>query len=825
MKMGLFCSRLLIATFALGAGVLATNTAIARPYTGERMNLAQPDGTKVAVVLWGDEFFMRAESVDGYSLVVDPSGYWICYGALDATGKLVSTGYRYNGGTIPANALRSVGGKKGLRSDPKNVARIIQQTKAQLSPPSLRTSAAARKSSMEPVLQGAITGLVVVVDFPDRAADVSKEEIEAAFNGDSYDPENVSGDSRGSIRSWSETISYGKSSVQHQVLGYYQAAHPTKWYKRGGTWDYSGADDLKAEVYAYIDANIDLRQLGVVNGELRSLAILYAGDVVANGWANSLWPHASGASYLTDEGVYINRHFMSNIGSSLPLNLGTARHELGHSFFNWPDTYDYDGDSASGGGYAMESDLPSGVLRMWAGWMNVVDVSGSSGTYTLKGNGDTVYRYTNPANESEYFVVDYLRKQGWNSNAPDEGLIVWHVDEHGNHDWQQRTPELHYQLSVEQADGRYDLENNCGSRLGDLFRAGYRTRFDSTTVPDSNWWDVTPSGFRIWGVGVIGDTITFNVGEGGGDELDPTSDTGLVIAAHAQKCLDIYAGNTDDGGAAVLWGCNDATNQQFTFESVGRNTYNLRNVNSSKCLAVANSSTADLAVVDQRTCSTDANQRWEAIDAGNGRVKLRAQHSEKCLQVADSRTDDGATFQQSNCDSGTDQQFIVPSGVTASSPPPAQTEPCTPAATVCGGWVGNFGSGPYCFRTPDDIQGWGCSTFDGRTIEINDSPVSCGGVLPVKYNGYYYFDISAGMYSWASLYWWGPKGNCPVAAPSTRSVSKLTEPLLGSTDFNEEADEAVGCSVSRTSNGSFGGFGVAWVGLGLALAIRRRRRG
>ncbi len=83
-------------------------------------------------------------------------------------------------------------------------------------------------------------------------------------------------------------------------------------------------------------------------------------------------------------------------------------------------------------------------------------------------------------------------------------------------------------------------------------------------------------------------------------------------------------------------------------------------------------------------------------------------------------------------------------------------EPCTPSATITGGQSGNFNtSGPYCFRTPDTINGWGCSNFDGRTLQVNDVAETCGSLpMPTKYNGYYYFEASAGTFAWASIYWW-----------------------------------------------------------------------
>ena len=87
------------------------------------------------------------------------------------------------------------------------------------------------------------------------------------------------------------------------------------------------------------------------------------------------------------------------------------------------------------------------------------------------------------------------------------------------------------------------------------------------------------------------------------------------------------------------------------------------------------------------------------------------------------------------------------------------TEPCTPAATITGtgsGNSGNFGTtGAYCFRTPDNISGWGCSNLTGRTLKVNNVTETCGALpLPAKIDGFYYFDSSAGSVDYASIYWY-----------------------------------------------------------------------
>jgi len=83
-------------------------------------------------------------------------------------------------------------------------------------------------------------------------------------------------------------------------------------------------------------------------------------------------------------------------------------------------------------------------------------------------------------------------------------------------------------------------------------------------------------------------------------------------------------------------------------------------------------------------------------------------------------------------------------------------EPCSPAKDITSKNTGNFGTkSAFCFRTNSSIAGWGCSNLDGRTIKVNNTTVNCGASpLPAKVNGYYYFDVSAGTYEYASIHWW-----------------------------------------------------------------------
>jgi hypothetical protein len=91
------------------------------------------------------------------------------------------------------------------------------------------------------------------------------------------------------------------------------------------------------------------------------------------------------------------------------------------------------------------------------------------------------------------------------------------------------------------------------------------------------------------------------------------------------------------------------------------------------------------------------------------------------------------------------------------------SEPCaSPKDISCApsgsGTTNNFNTTTeYCFRTMATIDGWGCSNTTGWTLKVNGQTTTCGGTLPAKLNGLYYFDFigSSSALTYASMYWYG----------------------------------------------------------------------
>jgi len=502
------------------------------------MTMEQPDGSQVDVRLFGDEFYARGESLDGYTVMRDPRTGAICYAALngDST-EWVSTGMVYHGGSLAPSSPSLAGSALGgidPGQDLKREARHRIRSRAirelgleagdagqidgsdRLKPLGKIASSSARSaaSAGDSILK--VTGVIVLVDFPDVPATIPKEQIGDMANLNGF---KVNGNN-GSIRDYFLDVSHGKFEYNLEVTDYYTARYTKDYYDRDD--GYAGALELiKETLQALHEKGYDFSKLSLSStGRVRSVNVLFAGSA-GKVWAQGLWAHRGNIPTLTFDGVRLSGYMLAYIGSAL--TIGTFVHESGHLIFGWPDLYDYDSDSRGIGSYCLMSGQhaknpqpPNAYLRADAGWEPILDLkAGANGSVPVASNGRATYVYGNPRYLQEAYVIENVAKKGRWANMPDEGLMVWHVDENGDNSLQDRTPSRHYSVSVVQADGKFDLESNVnGGGANDLFHLGNNDALTAQTVPDSRWWDGSESGLSLIHISAVQDTMTFQI-EGG----------------------------------------------------------------------------------------------------------------------------------------------------------------------------------------------------------------------------------------------------------------------------------------------------------------------
>jgi hypothetical protein len=238
-----------------------------------------------------------------------------------------------------------------------------------------------------------------------------------------------------------------------------------------------------------------------------------------NNWAKGLWPHSFHLQtpYALAPGKRVFDYQITDMTDEL--SLGTFCHENGHMICDFPDLYDYGYESAGIGAYCLmcagpnvdEKNPPhvNAYLKYKAGWaVGMTPISANLAGQSVAGSNKFYYHRKSP---TEYYVIENRQQAGRDTALPGAGLAIWRVDELGDNQNEEMTAAQHYECALVQADGRNDLEHdphNYGD-AGDLFRKGGNDHFAAATTPNSKWWDGSPSGLDISGIGAVGASMGF----------------------------------------------------------------------------------------------------------------------------------------------------------------------------------------------------------------------------------------------------------------------------------------------------------------------------
>lgn len=567
--------------------------AHSRPYHGDIFTFYQPDDQEISVRLYGDEYYVVIETTDGYTLTKDISTGFYCYATPAADGmSFISTGIKAGEVLPPGIKLekklrlsrRAVKQKSDVAREKMGVdtkGRLIPSQHLRFHPqdfgyerwlPELEQEAQALEAlprSVQPAPPSTTTtetriGLVLLARFPDRPGDVtiSQAEVDAYANDPSY----TEFGNATSVYGYFNIQSNGKLTYNCIVTAYFTAANNRAYYTDNSIAFGTRAKELINEGLTVLKANdFDFTKAdGNSDGVLDGVNLFYAGSRV-NNWSEGLWPHKWSSFWAGLVGTGVSSFFqyqITNIGSSL--SLGTFCHENGHMICKFPDLYSYSGNAAEIGSYSLMSSSGSthpvnvdAYLKIHAGWSTVIEVDS---TTDLRGavevDQNTFYRYRNPSEPREYFLLSLRTDSGYegiyggaeSAANPADGLVVWHAREHGSNTYSSifssdipadySTP---YELMVVEANpnsGTTPWYNDPAPGINDAYHSGDIDTATDFTTPALKFWDTAsgrtiPSDMRIQSVSAQGDTVTFTLGSGAIPE-SPT--IGLTSAALTPTC-------------------------------------------------------------------------------------------------------------------------------------------------------------------------------------------------------------------------------------------------------------------------------------------------
>ena len=553
--------------------------ASAAPFA-EWLQVPVPGGGTVAIWGEGDEYDAYFETADGHALRVNGAAGRYEYVTLDErTEAYVGTGVFLGDEAGNEALLASI--PLHLRDESEAHAAAVQARIDALEEQlHIRKNweevqaATERRRELEAMMAageydgplptsvtvGSIVGVTLLVDFPvtngagqvtgtlfaKSSPLVTPDVVKAWFN-----QEEVFSGGGYSVRKFYAISSGGQLDYTNVVVGPVCVPHPREYYDKSNTSCGTCGRNMIRDALSVLVASPDYQSVwlplirrattGYSGGGAKAFNVIFAGPT-ASTWDYGLLAHKSSVSasdilkWTNDQG---NSCYFSTY-NIVPANNSTSpsttlHHENGHMICGFPDLYHYNNKTYGVGNVSMMChhtwcDVDP-YLREGAGWYTPKTLP-SSGWVTVTTDRDDVYRFTNASRTSERFYIQNRPNTGLDKGLSNRGILIYRANASRSNTYASKlssynsghasTNRYDNELSLEQADGKYDLERRSGwgssVEANDYWFDGntaplYTDVFDNDSAACSRWYDGTSSGLKLSHFSKIGDTMRFLVGD------------------------------------------------------------------------------------------------------------------------------------------------------------------------------------------------------------------------------------------------------------------------------------------------------------------------
>lgn len=421
-------------------GVESSYSAPAYPHPIE---VVQPDGSRLRVLLKGDEFFHYKTTVGGDVICQGGDGFYY-YASYDLSGVKVSNvrvvdsqsksfGLGLGSGGIETGVEMALRSRSKMWSDLSGEAPIITKGGVQ-----------------------AKRGVILVVQYQD--VKLKSGSTRAAFDDMSNKLGYSNNGATGSAKDYFRDNSNGQYDPDFDIYGPYTLPNNMAYY---GANDENGDDvrprEMIADACKIAEANgVDFGKYDADgNGEIDMVYVYYAGYSEAEGGPdNAIWPHKWSAANLMriysgkKLGVYACSSELRGTAGSVMSGIGTFCHEFSH-VLGLSDMYDTDGTTngktpglgtlsiMSSGNYNNNSCTPpyyNIFEREMVGWTLIPNLmEGSTTLNPVHKNGGFRIPSSVPG---EYFILEARDGTGWDryqcGSTPVKGMLIYHVDRSSN---------------------------------------------------------------------------------------------------------------------------------------------------------------------------------------------------------------------------------------------------------------------------------------------------------------------------------------------------------------------------------------------------------
>mgnify|MGYP002623051382 CR=1 FL=1 len=515
----------------------------ARPGYSRPVDVAQPDGTTVTLLMHGDEFLSYTTTTDGYTVVKCADGYYRY--AVQSGGRLRATDVvaRNAGDRSAADADFVAGLDRRARPEMGEESRRLRDMALAMRSPAYeaeKTAEARRAASIWSLIDyNNFKGLVILVNWNDRKFTMDNPQefyqrltSEKDYRDDSRTiyPVAVSG----STRDYFYDNSMGMFDPTFDVVGPididYSCEYPNPRDENGNETQgyFSRVLNIIKAVMNKVNPDVDFANYDLnSDGKIDMVYLLFAGygSYVQGNSHKYTWPHANDfSSYATMYGMtYDGKRFgryacgveiqdlESQSASHVWLDgIGTMCHEFSH-VLGLADHYDADyeesGQADDPGQWdimAAGTDLNYGLTpvgynafeRELLGFCEPAVVTGE-GSYALEPfNTSNQALVVTSAKTNEDFYLENRQRQGWDTYLPGHGLLVWRADTSKPSVWRSNIVNI-------------DPSNMCFELLGN---APVATR---DLVPEvCAQWGSKGAAINLYDITETGQQVSFEAGAG-----------------------------------------------------------------------------------------------------------------------------------------------------------------------------------------------------------------------------------------------------------------------------------------------------------------------
>ena len=484
--------RLLLTTLATLVAVITVFAVPAKP--GLKKKVTLKDGTTVELSLKGDEHFSYYTDAKGVPCLLK-------------NGQLV---------TMTSREVAETWASR-------------KQQRLSLTDAANSHRAARRAGKPSKTTTGNQRGLVILLQYTDVKFTTSNPQqiFQRFFNEENYSE----GGMAGSVRDYFHSQSYGKLTIDFDVVGPFTTKQKMEYYgkpvkdKDGKVTDHDVHPVLMVAeaVDSAYKAGVDFSKYDWDNdGEVDQVFVIYAGYAEAQGAdENTIWPHeyvlAAENATRKYNNVTINTYgcaseLMGNSGTTMD-GIGTACHEFSHCL-GLPDMYDTSDEGTNfgmscwdimdRGSYNRDACVPAGYTsyeRWFSGWMEPVELKEETQISDMKplATDAEAYILYNEKDKNEYYLLENRQPVGFDAGLYGHGLLILHVD-YSENAWTSNTVnnvESHQRMTIIPADNEFN-SNYASSLAGDPWPGtSGNTMLGNHTTPAATLYNANTDGTKL----------------------------------------------------------------------------------------------------------------------------------------------------------------------------------------------------------------------------------------------------------------------------------------------------------------------------------------